>query len=147
MSFCKKVLLLCGLLLPFLAQANGESMQQFGDYQVHYSVFNTSFLQPEVAATYRIVRSADTAMINIAVLKKQADGSYANVTASVSGNQYDLIRHDPLTFQEVREQHAIYYLATLPIHHRIDVYFTVDVSVDGQQPMKVQFSKRLYRDE
>lgn len=140
-----------GLMLMLLSSwvsANGESMQQFGDYQVHYSIFNTSFISPEIAQHYNIVRSKSSAMINIAVLKKQADGSYKNVTAHVSGEHNDLVRKEALNFTLVREQHAIYYLTTFTIHHNIDVYFTFTIQPDPNQPaFKLQLTKRLYRDE
>lgn len=142
------VLLLLTMLFSTFVQANGESMQQFGDYQVHYSVLNTSFISPEIAQHYNIVRSKNTAMMNIAVLKKQDDGSYRNVTALVTGEHNDLVRKEPLNFTQVREEHAIYYLATFTIHHKIDVYFTVNVQPDPNKPaFKLQWSKRLYRDE
>lgn len=142
------LMLLCAVLLANFSHANGESMQQFGDYQVHYSVFNTSFLTPEVAKHYEIVRSRSTAMMNIAVLKKQTDGSYKNVTAVVTGEHNDLVRKEVLTFKQVREEHAIYYLTAFNLHHNIDVYFTVNVQPDpNQAPLKLQFTKRLYRDE
>ena len=141
-------LLFASFIFTSMAYANGESMQQFGDYQVHYSVFNTSFISPEIAKHYNIVRSKNSAMMNIAVLKKQGDGSYKNVTALVTGEHNDLVRKEPLSFTQVREEHAIYYLSTFTIHHNIDVYFTVNVQPDPNLPaFKLQLTKRLYRDE
>ncbi|HEY9032786.1 MAG TPA: DUF4426 domain-containing protein [Pseudomonadales bacterium] len=135
------------LMLSAAAVHADTSVQRFGDHEVHYSVFNTSFLTPQVASAYDIVRSGRKALMNIAVLKRQNDGSLVNVAARVSGDQFDLIRREPLTFREVREQHAIYYLASFDIQHMITIYFTVNVEVEGQQPFKVQFNKMLYNDE
>lgn len=124
-----------------------EHVQEFGDYQVHYSVFNSSFLTPKVAKAYGIVRSNTLAVMNISVLKKQKDGTYKGVEADVSGDQYDLIRRDPLDFQEVREQDAVYYLSTFEIQDRITIYFTVNVQVSpDEQPFKVEFTRMLYHD-
>lgn len=142
-------LLLCSLFFALASVAEtGESMQQFGDYQVHYNVFNTTFLTPEIASEYGIVRSKKTALMNISVLKKQADGTYKGVLAKVSGDHFDLVKKEVLKFQEVREENAVYYLSSFDIVHRIDVYFTVNVQVEGESnTFTVKFQKRLYRDE
>lgn len=146
-------LCLCLLALMVLAGASShaedvQTSQTFDNYEVHYSVFNTSFLTPQVAAAYGITRSKNKALMNIAVLEKQPDGRMKNVTAILSGEQYDLIRHTPLTFQEVREEHAIYYLSSFDIQNRTTVYFTVNIQPDPNRPAyKLQFSKMLYRDE
>ena len=145
----KSLALLFCLALPFAgAQAEERNMQQFGDYQVHYSVFNTSFLSPDIAGHYGIVRSGDRALMNVAVLKKQSDGSLENVRADISGTRFDLIRRDPLAFQEVQEQHAIYYLSDFPVQHRTMIYYTLEILPEGSnRSLEVQFRKMLYRDE
>jgi len=141
------VLFLFGHIAAATAQSNMQgNVQTFGDYKVPYSVFNSSFLTPEIASAYDIVRSDTLAVMNIAVRKKQADGSYKSVEADVSGNQFDLIRREPLQFQQVREQDAVYYLSTFEIQDRITIHFTVNVQVDGKPPFKVTFSKMLYHD-
>lgn len=125
-----------------------QTMQTFDRYEVHYSVFNTSFLSPQVAGAYGITRSKSKALMNIAVLEIQPDGSRRNVTAILSGDHYDLIRHTPLAFQEVREEKAIYYLSSFDIQHKATVYFTVNIQPDPDKPPYVlKFSKMLYRDE
>jgi hypothetical protein len=53
-----------------MSSAKAEQFEQVGDYQIHYNTFTTSFLQPQVAKAYNIVRSRYQAMINISVLKK-----------------------------------------------------------------------------
>jgi hypothetical protein len=136
------------LLLATKAFAEDNYVKTFDDYEVHYSVFNTSFLTPQVAQGYNIVRSGSRALMNIAVLKKQPDGSMKNVTAIVTGEQYDLVRHDPLEFKEVREEHAIYYLSSFEFQNRATLYFTVMIQPDPNQPAyKLEFNKMLYRDE
>lgn len=136
--------------LAFIAHtALGEdNVKTFDDYEIHYSVFNTSFLAPQIANTYNIVRSKSKALMNIAILQKQADGSRKNVTAVMSGEQYDLIRKEPLVFQEVREEKAIYYLSSFDFQHKTTLYFTLFIQPDpGKPAYKVQFNKMLYRDE
>lgn len=136
------------LLLAGRCLAEDNFVKSFDNYEVHYSVFNTSFLTPQVAQAYNIVRSGSKALMNIAVLKKQADGSMKNVSAIVTGEQYDLVRHDPLAFQEVREEQAIYYLSSFEFQNRTTLYFTIMIQPDPNQPAyKLEFNKMLYRDE
>jgi hypothetical protein len=140
-----------GFLLVFftqLAWSDNNNVQTFGNYEVHYSVFNTGFLSPEIAQAYNIVRSKSKALMNIAVLEKQANGTLKNVTALVTGNQYDLIRTVPLAFNEVREEHAIYYLSSFDFQNKTTLYFTLMIQPDPNKPAyKLQFNKMLYTDE
>src|SRR3990167_6839303 len=53
------------LSLPALA----ERKQSFGDLDVHYSAFNSSFLQPEIAAAAGLSRGKQQGVLNISVLK------------------------------------------------------------------------------
>ena len=131
-----------------VAQADEvETVLKSGDYDIHYSVVNTSFLTPQVAESYRIVRSKSKALVTIAVLKRDAKGVMHNVSAVVKGDVFDLIQRTALTFSEVREQPAIYYLAQIDIQHTIPVYFTVMVQPDpNNEPIKLTFKKTLYVD-
>lgn len=138
----------CYLLLPLAATAAEESFRRFGDYEVHYSVFNSTFIPPEVASVHGITRSKTTALMNITLLRKQPDGSSKSVPAIVSGEQYDLIHTEPLAFAEIREPDAIYYLSSFAITHRTTIYFTILVRPDKDaEPFRLQFSKLLYKDE
>ena len=138
-------------LLSTCLQASAEEMatsQTFDNYEIHYSVFNISFLTFEVVRAYGIVRSKSKALMNIAVLQKQADGTMKNIAAIVTGDQYDLIRNTPLSFQEVREEQAIYYLSSFEIQNHATIYFTINVQPDPNKPAYVlKFNKVLYKDE
>ncbi|CAA0082086.1 Uncharacterised protein [BD1-7 clade bacterium] len=141
------------LMLLISPQANAQdemtgTSATFGDYTVHYSTFNTSFLTPDVAKSVGVVRSKRKGMMTIAVLKKNTEGKESNASASVTGSAYDLIVTKNLDFKQVREQNAVYYLATFDIENKIDVYFTVNVQPDpNQDPFVINFKKRLYWDE
>lgn len=136
------------LLLASLVHSD-DNVQSFGRYEVHYSVFNTSFLTPEIAEAYQITRSKSKALMNIAVLEKQSDGRLKNINATITGEQYDLIRHEPLKFQRIQEEQAIYYLSTFDIQHRTTIFFTLNIQPESSTApaYKLQFNKMLYRDE
>ena len=61
------------LMVPLLVFAGSlwvddRPFREFGDYRVYYSAFNSSFVSPEVASAYDIVRGRDRGLINIAVM-------------------------------------------------------------------------------
>lgn len=138
-----------GMLFALSSYAQDQhNMQQFGDYQLHYNVFNSTFLSAETAHEYGIKRSKNTALLNVSVLKKQADGQYRGIEAKVKAEHNDLLKPEPLKLQPIIETDAVYYIASFTIRHRIDVYFTIEVQVEGEPaPFKVKFQKRLYRDD
>lgn len=140
--------LCCILLLSTVVFANTDTMQSVGNYQVHYSSLNTSFLSADVAKAYGITRGKDKALLNVAVLKKQSNGQYLPVQAKVTVELYDLIHKKNLPVQEVVEEYAIYYLAPFDIDHKVTVYFTVVAQVEGRQtPLEIKFKRKLYKDE
>lgn len=138
------LLLGAGLALP--ARAAAET-QQFGAYEVHYSVFVSSFLQPVVAESYGIVRASDRAVLNIAVRLRGRDGATRAVASTMSGSRGDLIRKEALRFREIREQGAVYYLADFPFIEGETHYFDIRVRPEGEPgELRLQFSKTLYED-
>lgn len=135
------------LTLSSIASAEMESVYEKAPYEVHYSTFNSSFIDAKVAEAYGIVRSKSKALLNISVLKKGDDGLMHPVSATVKGDVFDLVIRKQLEFKEIREQHAVYYLATFDIEHKIPVYFTVHAQPDANKPaMKVEFKKMLWVD-
>jgi hypothetical protein len=150
LSFQTKYLyfgLLLLVLSLFTARAQAEQVEHFGDYDVHYSVFNTSFLAADIAKSYGITRSKNQALVNISVLKKNRDGSSKAVSAIVKGKVGDLIHSYDLDFFTVREEKAIYYLSPMRISDKQEVYFTIDIQPDpNSSPLTLKFKKTLYID-
>src|SRR5690554_2639392 len=50
------------------AEVQGGQFERLAKWDVHYSAFASTFLQPEVASTYNIVRSCAQGVISISVL-------------------------------------------------------------------------------
>ena len=69
-----KLLLPLFALLILAVPGRAQQSEMFGPYELHYSVVNTTFLAPEVASTYGIVRATDRAILNLAVREHPADG-------------------------------------------------------------------------
>jgi hypothetical protein len=127
------------LSLPALA----ERKLSFGDLDVHYIAFNSSFLQPDIAAANGLVRSKTLGVVNISVLKA---GKASN--ASVSGAVTDLVgRSQPLSFKQVTEGDAIYYLAQFPFTQREMLRFTLTVRAADGVAHSVDFNQEFFPDE
>mgnify|MGYP001765754126 CR=1 FL=1 len=137
---------LAGLLLALAGAAAQAEMRQFGDIEVHYSVFGSSFLQPEVAAAYGIVRARDRALINVAV-RRGAAADAGTLAAAVSGTHSDLIHKQALEFREIREGDAVYYIAEVDFIHGETRYFRIAITPAGEtRPLELEFSQVLYAD-
>jgi hypothetical protein len=133
-------LLLCLLLaLPAFA----ERKQTFGELDVHYSVFNSSFLQPDVAAAAGLTRSKTVGVLNIAALK---DGK--GQAAKVSGTLKNLLgQTNELQFKQVLESGAVYYLAEFPLREREMLTFSINVQVGDGAPHTLTFNQEVFPDE
>ncbi len=127
------------LSLPALA----ERKQSFGDLDVHYSAFNSSFLQPEIAAASGLVRSKSQGVVNVAVLKAGQASS-----ASVDGEVRNLLgRSYPLSFKQITEGSAIYYLAQFPVDDREVLRFTINVKAGDGVAHSFDFNQEFFPDE
>lgn len=142
--FCALFLLL--LSLP-LAAGQKES---FGDYEVHYSVIPSTFIQPDIAEQHGLTRSRSIGLLNVSVLKKDADdpGPAKGQTVHLEGhvrNQAQQLQN--LTFRRVREGDAIYYLAQFQYREGELMTFRVNASPYGEgDDMPVRFSQELFSD-
>ncbi|MFG0380351.1 DUF4426 domain-containing protein [Pseudomonas sp. zbq_18] len=133
-------LVFCLLLaLPAVA----ERKQTFGELDVHYSTFNSSFLQPDIAATVGLTRSKTIGVLNIAVLK---DGK--GQPAKVSGSVKNLLgQTSPLQFKQVLESGAVYYLAEFPLRQREVLTFSINVQLGDAAPHTLTFNQEVFPDE
>lgn len=132
--------------LPINSQA--EQSQDFGDYVVHFNAIPTSFLQPDIAKQYRIIRSRHRAMVNITVLHKVMGTAGTPVHAKVTGSAVNLTGQvKDLTLREVREANAIYYVGEVRIANSETLNFTVSAKPEGvEQPLEVRFRQTFYTD-
>lgn len=133
-------LVFCLLLaLPAVA----ERKQTFGELDVHYSVFNSSFLQPDVAAAAGLTRSKTVGVLNIAALK---DGK--GQAAKVSGTLKNLLgQTSELKFKQVLESGAVYYLAEFPLRQREMLTFSINVQIGDGAPHTLTFNQEVFPDE
>lgn len=141
----KKILLFMTVLVSTLAVAEQKNV---GDYQIHYSVFNASFITPEVARAYSITRGKQRAVVNISVRKDLADGSNVPEHALVTGTTFDLIHRSELDFREIEEQGAVYYIAEFNFSDKELRSFDIKVQPDPNGPAyRIEFNQTFYADE
>lgn len=138
-------------LILFLTLLSGSVQAQqpeiFGPFELHYSVVNTTFLSPEVAAAYGITRGKKRAILNLAVREVSEDGNRAR-TMLIKGHARDLLqKRQELTFQEIKEGDAIYYIAEFKFINEEWLFFEMDFRPEGgDQTHHFEFKHQLYID-
>lgn len=134
--------------LTLLAQ--DKNMEKVGDYEIYYDVLPTSFLSPQVAQGYNVVRSKSQGMVRVTVLHRLADGSSEPVKARVSGHAGNLAGQlNGLSFHthEVGQNQGFFNLATFRFVHDDPMRFKLQVTYSPQQPAyELAFIDRLYMD-
>jgi len=136
-NFTAALLLVAAVCLP----AAAEQMRPIGDYQAHYSLMPTLFLNPEVAAGYGITRSRDRALLTVSIL----DSNGGPVTADVRGRVKDLLgAQQALAFEEVREGAAVYYLATIRHSDRDVLRFDIRITTPDGADHELAFQQKMY---
>lgn len=135
-----RIISLLLLLAASLGSAVAEQSQQLGPWTVHYNAFNSTFLSPQIARQYDIQRSRLNAVLNVAVQDAQGKAQ----AVALSGEARDLLGHvRTLSFREVREGEAIYYLAQLPIRQEDTFRFEIALKAPGQQQL-LKFQQTFY---
>jgi len=132
------------LALPVLAAdaAKPERKEVFGDVTVHYSAFTSSMLQPDIAAATGLTRSKNQGVLNVAVLKASKPAM-----AVVSGTVQDLTgRSNPLSFKQITDQGAVYYIAQFKIEQAETLTFDLNVETGGVSP-KLSFNQEVFPGE
>jgi len=135
------MLLVLGLLFSY--SANAEQKQELGSWEVHYIALNTTFLTPQVAKKYAIVRSKFNGLINISVLDRQDKTAQSVILTGEAKNLLGVIK--PLTFKQVIEGKAIYYLAVLPFSDQEQYRISVAIN-DGLKQKTLKFQHKFYAD-
>lgn len=141
------LMLLLWLGAPALSAwaSDGSRSVQHGEYQIHYQVLNTTFLRPEVAAAYEVVRARNRSLVMVSVRR----GSELDSTpqrALVTGTHSDLIHTHTLNFRELEQRGAIYYIAEFPHGREESRQFKLQVQPGaGNQPSyPLEFTQMVY---
>ena len=136
--FC---LTMCMLFLTPLVQA--EQKKDIGNWEVHYMALTSTFLTPQVALNYDIVRSRYNGLINISVLDKKSKTAQSVVLNGEAKNLLGVVKN--LSFQQVTEGESIYYLATLSFSDQELYRFNITIN-DGTDQQTLKFQHKFYSD-
>lgn len=129
--------------LFFSAQIHAEQKQTLGSWDVHYIALNSTFLTPQVAKQYGIVRSKFNGLINISVLDRKDKTAQSVILTGEAKNLLGVIK--TLTFKQVTEDKAIYYLAVLPFSDREQYRISININ-DGLEQKTLKFQHKFYVD-
>jgi hypothetical protein len=137
-----RITLVCLALLP--GRALTQQTENFGPFELHYSVVNTTFLTPEIAGSYGITRGKNRAMLNLAVRENLAEGSAAR-SMLLQGRTWDLMQNQTLEFKEIREGEAVYYIAEFAFINEEWRFFEIDFRPAGAvQTYTFKLKHQLY---
>lgn len=119
------------------------------EYELHYVAYASTFLSPEVAKEYGIVRSKALGVVNISLLKKAAGEKFGTPEmALVRGTVTNEIRQQQsLNFKQVVEGKAVYYIAQTQF--REGKYLRLDIEVypaGARDPLIHRFSQAFYNE-
>lgn len=127
----------------FAASVYAEQKVVFSDYEVHYILLPTTFLKADIADKYNLRRGKDRALVNVSVLN--LDGKA--VQAQVRGSSENLLGQiQSLTFDEVMEGEAIYYLALLRYADEEFQRVSLNVVLPNGELAEIKFQQKMYWD-
>jgi hypothetical protein len=123
-----------------------QSSKDFGDYVVHFNALTTDQLTPDVARRYGIVRSANRAILNVSILRKNDDAMGTPVSGSVSASAVNLTgQFKNITVREIAEGNAIYYIGEVAVSHSETLIFSVDVTpINETSRFSFRFMKQFF---
>ncbi|MDN3378445.1 MULTISPECIES: DUF4426 domain-containing protein [unclassified Pseudoalteromonas] len=125
-------------------QMQGAQYKELGPWQVHYIAFPSTFVQPKIAQAYGLERSNYKGIVNISILKNDADNTAQ--TASLTGTAKNLLGNkQALEFKEVIEGDSIYYLAQVKFTNEEILRFDIEIKQNNQF-QKLQFQQKFYVD-
>jgi len=131
-------------LLCLSSLSHAEMKKTLGDWDMHYIALTTTFLTPEIARANNIVRSGKNALVNISVLNKDDKKAQVVEVTGIARNLLGTTKE--LTFKQVNEGEAIYYLASVPFSHKEVLRFDIDIK-QGRVSQNLQFQQTMYVDE
>ena len=96
-----------------------------------------------MAKQYGIVRSRFNALINISVLDRKDKSAQSVILTGEAKNLIGVIKK--LTFKQVKEGKAIYYLAVLPFSDLEQYRISININ-DGLEQKTFKFQHKFYAD-
>lgn len=142
------VSVISALIAVLLTPAAAAEYVDFGDYQVHYSIFSSSFLRPEIAAKNDLNRSKSIGVINISIMQETEDGGWRTVGGQVEGKVLNDIQQQRfLGFRRISEGDAVYYIAEFQYRNAELLTFQVTARPQGAgSDLPIRVAHTLFND-
>ncbi|WP_439101930.1 DUF4426 domain-containing protein [Congregibacter sp.] len=134
------------LCLAVCGSVQAQLSERFGDYELHYSVVNTTFIEPQVAAQYGLARGSRRAIINVSLREHLEDGSTVARKMNLDGRSWDLTQAQvDFDFIEVREGPALYYIGEFKFINREWRFFDISFTPEGsEETLNIDFKQQMY---
>ena len=143
-------LLSSALLISVLVSttAMAQNVLETPLYTIHYNAFNSTAIDADAAKKNGLIRSKFTAMLNIAVFKKQLDGSTIATRSLNRGQVENLLgQQQSLNFVTIEEGSALYYIASFRFADQELMNFSVTLQPDpNKAPIELTLSQKFYID-
>lgn len=132
-------------LLSLPAHAGSED---FGNYQVHWSVLPSTFLTAETAKANNLQRSRGIGIVNISIMQENEDGILKPVTGQVEGKaSNDIQQVKFLAFRRIKEGDSVYFIAAYQYASGELMTFNITARPSGHgKDLPVRFAHTLFSD-
>lgn len=129
----------------FSSMLQAEQSQNINDYTVHYIAVNSTFISPEIAERYGIVRSTRNAFLNISVTKNTSNLS-TSVAARITGEKANFLsQKSSISFIEILEGDAIYYIGQFEFSNAENLRFNLEIQPENNGPVSpITWTTQLY---
>ena len=133
---------------PAANEVKQDKMFDDGKHVIYFNAITTDFLEPEIAKANNITRSKSRALVNIAIQKKNPDGSKTPVSAKLNATVTNLTGQlKNVDWRKVNEGTAIYYLGLVNIANGETLRFDLQPVPEGQdESIAVRFQHRFFND-
>lgn len=138
-------LLLSTLLAASASAGVEETTRETDTHIIHFNVFNSSFLTPEIAKQYGLKRSKYHSMLNLAVHEKGATQDKP-IPVLLQGTITNIVQQQrALEFIEIQEGSAIYYLSDFRVTDDDLLTFDIKIRTNADSPgYDLQFKRRVF---
>jgi hypothetical protein len=130
---------------PRTAAPSEPTHQDFGNFEVHYNAVRTDELSAAVARAYGIERSANRVLLNVSLLRKDADGRTTPVDGKVTASAYNLNgQMKSLEMRRITEGSSVYFIGEVGISGTEILVFDIDATpLDAPGQYSVQFKREF----
>ncbi len=141
----QNVIIFLLLFMFFSTACLAENELVIDSYTFQYNAFSADSLPAEMSSRYHFKRSKNSALVNITVIDNNSNIRFKGIKASVQGVMKNLLAQETkLTFKEIYEDQAYYYIAQVDIEHNDVVHLIISVQPEhAKRVYEVKFVKQF----